>query len=60
LLIIHYSFADPYGFNKTMGKDDFFEAVSFRNDCLPEFVKKAMPSNTMISFISAGQYVRIV
>ena len=45
-----FSLADPYGFNKTIGKDDFFEAISFRNDCLPEFVKKAMPSNAMIKF----------
>jgi len=45
-----FSLADPYGFNKTIGKDDFFEAISFRNDCLPEFVKKAMPSNAMIGF----------
>jgi hypothetical protein len=36
--------------NKTIGKDEFFEAVSFRNDCLPEFIKKAMPSNAMIMF----------
>jgi len=43
--------ADPYGFNKTIGKDDFFEAISFRNDCLPEFIKKAMPSNAMIRFL---------
>jgi ABC-type bacteriocin/lantibiotic exporter with double-glycine peptidase domain len=45
-----FTLADPYGFYKTMGKDEFFEAVSFRNDCLPEFVKKAMPSNAMIRF----------
>jgi len=42
--------ADPYGFKKTLGKDDFFEAISFRNDYLPEFIKKAMPSNAMIRF----------
>jgi len=45
-----FTLADPYGFVKTMGKDDFFDAVSFRNDCLPEFIKKAMPSNAMIMF----------
>jgi len=45
-----FTLADPYGFNKTIGKDDFFEAISFRNDCLPEFIKKAMPSNAMIKF----------
>jgi len=46
-----FTLADPYGFNKEINKDDFFDAVSFRNDCLPEFVKKAMPSNAMIRFI---------
>ena len=45
-----FTLADPYGFNKTLGKDDFFTAISFRNDCLPEFVKKVMPSNAMIKF----------
>ena len=45
-----FTLADPYGFNKTIDKDDFFEVISFRNDCLPEFVKKAMPSNAMIRF----------
>jgi len=45
-----FTLTDPYGFNKTIGKDDFFEAISFRNDCLPEFIKKAMPSNAMIRF----------
>ena len=45
-----FTLADPYGFNKKIGKDDFFEAISFRNDCLPEYVKKIMPSNAMISF----------
>ena len=45
-----FTLADPYGFTKTIGKDDFFEAISFRNDCLPEFIKKSMPSNAMIKF----------
>ena len=45
-----FTLADPYGFNKTIGKDDFFEAISFRNDCLSEFIKKVMPSNAMIKF----------
>jgi hypothetical protein len=45
-----FTLADPYGFNKTIGKDDFFEAISFRNDCLSEFIKKTMPSNAMIRF----------
>jgi len=50
-----FTLADPYGFNKSVGKDDFFEAISFRNDCLPEFVKKAMPSNAMIGFTKAKE-----
>jgi len=45
-----FTLADPYGFNKTIDKDDFFTAISFRNDCLPEFIKKVMPSNAMIKF----------
>jgi|GEM_PF-1856341 len=45
-----FTLADTYGFTKTLGKDEFFDAVSFRNECLPEFVKKAMPSNAMIRF----------
>jgi hypothetical protein len=39
-----------------MEKDDFFEAISFRNDCLPEFIKKAMPSNAMIGFSKRTNY----
>jgi hypothetical protein len=35
---------------KPLAKMIFFEAISFRNDCLPEFIKKAMPSNAMIKF----------
>ena len=42
--------ADPYGFEKNLSVVDFFEAVSFRNDCLPDFIKKSMPSNAMIRF----------
>jgi hypothetical protein len=42
--------ADPYGFTKTIGEEDFFDSISFRNDCLPEFIKRAMPSNAMIMF----------
>lgn len=45
-----FTLADPYGFEKNLGVDEFFEAISFRNDCLPEFIKKAMPSNAMIKF----------
>jgi len=50
-----FTLADPYGFSKTIGIDDFFEAISFRNDCLPEFVKKAMPVNAMIEFTKAEE-----
>jgi len=46
-----FTLADPYGFTKEIGKENFFEAISFRNDCLPEFIKKAMPSNAMIRFL---------
>ncbi len=49
-----FTLADTYGFYKSMGKEDFFEAVSFRNDCLPEFVQKAMSSNAMIRFVRRG------
>jgi hypothetical protein len=45
-----YSIADPYGFIKTLGKDDFFQAVSFRNECLPDIIKQKYPSNMMIKF----------
>jgi len=45
-----FTLADTYGFNKTIDKDDFFTTISFRNDCLPEFIKKVMPSNAMIKF----------
>ena len=45
-----FTIADPYGLEKTLGLDEFFEAVSFRNDCLPDFIKKSMPSNAMIRF----------
>jgi len=46
----NFTLADPYGFTITIGKDDFFEAISFRNDCLPEIIRKAIPSNAMIRF----------
>jgi ABC-type bacteriocin/lantibiotic exporter with double-glycine peptidase domain len=46
-----FTLADPYGDYKSMGKDEFFEAISFRNECLPEYIRKAMPSNAMIRFI---------
>ena len=45
-----FTIADPYGLEKTLGLDEFFEAVSFRNECLPDFIKKSMPSNAMIRF----------
>jgi ABC-type bacteriocin/lantibiotic exporter with double-glycine peptidase domain len=46
-----YSIADPYGSLKTMKKDEFFEAISFRNACLPEIIKQKYPSNMMIRFV---------
>jgi len=49
-----FTLADPYGAYKTIGIDDFFDAVSFRNNCLPEFIKKSMPSNAMIRFMKRG------
>lgn len=48
-----FSIADTYGSVKFLGEKDFFDAVSFRNECLPETAKKA-PSNLMIRFIPNG------
>lgn len=45
-----FSIADPYGSIKTLGKEDFFNAISFRNECLPEIIKQKYPSNMMIRF----------
>lgn len=42
--------ADPYGSIKKINKIDFFSSISFRNECLPEFVKQKYPSNLMIKF----------
>jgi hypothetical protein len=42
--------ADPYGSIKTLNKEDFFNSVSFRNECLPEIIKQKYPSNMMIRF----------
>jgi len=42
--------ADPYGVIKTIENEDFFSAISFRNECLPEIVKQKYPSNMMIRF----------
>lgn len=47
-----YVIADPYGSIKRMEKAEFFESISFRNECLPELVKKNVLSNTMIRFVS--------
>lgn len=41
--------ADPYGYIRVLEEKDFFDAVSFRNECLPETARKA-PSNLMIRF----------
>jgi hypothetical protein len=64
-LVLHYSaligyneasdcfvIADPYDMVKTIEKEDFFSAISFRNECLPEIVKQKYPSNMMIKFSS--------
>ncbi|MDP4133198.1 MAG: C39 family peptidase [Bacillota bacterium] len=45
-----YSIADPYGSIKKLKKEEFFEAVSFRNECLPDIIKQKYPSNMMIKF----------
>lgn len=42
--------ADSFGSNKTLNRNDFFEAISFRNECLPEIIKQKYPSNMMIRF----------
>lgn len=42
--------ADPYGIIKTIEKEDFFSAISFRNECLPDIIKQKYPSNIMIKF----------
>ncbi len=46
-----YSLADPYGSFKKLKKEEFFEAVSFRNECLPDIIKQKYPSNMMIRFL---------
>lgn len=45
-----YIVADPYGSIKEIGKIEFFESISFRNECLSEQIKKNVPSNTLIRF----------
>lgn len=45
-----YSIADPYGSIKKLKKEEFFDAVSFRNECLPDIIKQKYPSNMMIRF----------
>lgn len=42
--------ADPFGESKTIGIDEFFNSVSFRNECLPDIVKQRYPSNMMLHF----------
>jgi hypothetical protein len=48
-----FAIADPFGSIKVLDEKDFFDAISFRNDSLPEAAKKA-PSNLMIRFIKSG------
>ncbi|MCE5189473.1 MAG: C39 family peptidase [Eubacteriales bacterium] len=45
-----YSVADPYGSIRTIKKKVFFNAVSFRNECLPDLIKQKYPSHMMIAF----------
>ncbi len=45
-----YSIADPYGTIKKLEKKVFFDAVSFRNECLSDVIKQKYPSNMMIKF----------
>lgn len=45
-----YTIGDPYGSVKKLKKEDFFDAISFRNECLPDIVKQKYPSNMMIRF----------
>jgi hypothetical protein len=42
--------ADPYGSIKALKKGDFFDSISFRNECLPDIIKQKYPSNMMIRF----------
>lgn len=42
--------ADPYGNMNNIKKQEFFSAISFRNECLPEIIKQKYPSNMMIRF----------
>lgn len=49
-----YLIADPYGSIKALKKEDFFNAISFRNECLPEIIKQKYPSNMMIRFIEGA------
>jgi hypothetical protein len=46
-----YLIADPYGSIKALKKEDFFNSISFRNECLPDIIKQKYPSNMMIKFI---------
>lgn len=46
----YFSIADPYGSIRSLEEKEFFDAVSFRNECLSEAAKKA-PRNLMIRFV---------
>lgn len=46
-----FTIADPYGSIKTINNKEFFDAISFRNECLPDAVKNNTPSNLMMRFI---------
>lgn len=50
-----YTIADPYGSIKEIGRQAFFDAVSFRNECLPEIIRQKYPSNMMIGLYSVSK-----
>lgn len=47
---MHFTIADPYGSIRVLNEEDFFNAISFRNECLPDAVKNNTPSNLMMRF----------
>lgn len=42
--------ADPYGNNKSISRENYFEKVSFNQKSLPEEVRKNIPGNLLIRF----------
>lgn len=45
-----YIIADSYGMIGQLSYEDFFTAVSFRNEGLPQLVKEKYPMHMMIRF----------